>query len=66
MAKLQIGDKGLIRCEVRGFSQHTTERNPIRMITVEAFGHLISMFETEFIHDCQSQKGNPDVKPECH
>jgi hypothetical protein len=47
----QIGDKGSIRCEVRGFSRHKAEHGPIRAIVVEAFGHLIAVMETEFNPD---------------
>jgi hypothetical protein len=58
MAKIQIGDKGTIRCEVRGFGSDGKDlkfpRTGLilpRTVIVEAFGHLISLFEPEFIPD---------------
>jgi hypothetical protein len=56
MAKIQIGDKGWIRCEVRGFGAEDPKMKKTglhlpRSICVEARGHLIWIFETEFVPD---------------
>ena len=51
---VQIGDKGTIRCEVRGFGKLDPRLKLGRTLYVEARGHVIQILEKEFIPDASA------------